>query len=273
MRELNALLYSLCSVAVPPPQKNPKALFLCKPSHPTDTPGLVCALHLLLSPPLLLLRLSSPLRTSQPGLPLPGRICNAAGSCGRRNLQPLRRWHSSQRPRAEQRQRDPGRLCNHSADLSREGTARVALPAGWPPFLSSLPFLLPRGSLLAPQPSGCRNGGSNWEDWVTHVPTLELLSRAAPRSSLLPADQRYPTCLPWALCLCRQLSLPAGCPKEGGSVLLTLGTPIGTCRRAARLDVPPASLMAGSLLGERGGKLPAAGRETSPGDSGRIQPC
>lgn len=33
--------------------------------------------------------------------------------------------------------------CNRSVDLSRQGTAQVALPTGCPPFLSSLPFLLP----------------------------------------------------------------------------------------------------------------------------------
>lgn len=137
MSELNALLYSLCSACRSCPTPPNKALFLCKPSHPTDTPGLACAFASPAQNPELLLWLSSPLIPSQPGLPLPGTICNAGGSSGRGNLQLPGWWHSSPVPEsraaADQRQSDPG---------SSLVTA-VALPAGCPPFLSLFSFLLP----------------------------------------------------------------------------------------------------------------------------------
>lgn len=84
-------LFLVLHLQIPSPPPLNKALFLCKPSHPTDTPGLVCALHQLEAPiqtlPMLQVWWSSPLRASQPGLTLLGKICNAEGSCGRGNLQ------------------------------------------------------------------------------------------------------------------------------------------------------------------------------------------
>lgn len=95
---------------------------------------------------------------------------------------------------------------------------------------------------------------------------LELLSRTTLHTSLLPADQRYPTCFPWALALCCWLSLSAGCPKEVDSVLLMLRTP--PCR-------PSGWLIAGWLLGGWEGKLPVSGTQTSvcgiPGDQVRAE--
>lgn len=86
---------------------------------------------------------------------------------------------------------------NHRLDLSSSGAARAAVPARWDPFISALPFLLPEVPFL---PWTMRL--LQW--WVAldvRVSVLELLSRAVPHLCLLPADQHYLPCLPWALCV------------------------------------------------------------------------
>lgn len=160
MSELNALLYSLCSVCRFPSLN--KALFLCKPSHPTDTPGLACALRLPEAPvqtlPVLLLWPSSPLRASQPGSQrqsrCQGRFAMQKAAVGEETFSRLGSGTAVQRRRAVLQPSKARGIragsCNRSVDLSRRGTAQAALPAGWPPLPLLAPFSFTCGSLLAP---------------------------------------------------------------------------------------------------------------------------
>lgn len=103
-------------------------------------------------------------------------------------------------------------------------------------------------------------------------------SRATLHLSELPAGQHHPTCQPWALSVCLQVLLSASGFKEGSSALLIPGTASGMyhhslCQQGFLwMSCLLCSSWAGCWAGQAG-ELRASRRETSVGDSGRIQPC
>lgn len=111
--------------------------------------------------------------------------------------------------------------CNCSMDLSREGSAQAALPAGWSPFLSSLPFLLPR------VPS-CP---MKW--WVA----LGRLVRMSPCQSCQAKPPHMSPC--WLQTSATPPAFPGLCVSVSGSrlqlersALLMLGMPSRTCHHS-----------------------------------------